>query len=343
MLLLKLFNGKALNLNKRLMVILSLILVAGMNEQVWAQTAPFGDAELAIPEEELNNPNFVPGSGSIFIRQAGANTVIQEWDPITKLLVNQFVPIGSGNGRGLAFDGTDLWYSNVFDPLIHKVAITGGPDITTIPAPAPGLSFVGGLDYDFSTNTLLVISDSGGVLISQISVINPADGTLLADCTNAKPTNTETFAIAVDPLGNTFWSNAGLFATNLDEYFLPTIPNQGPCTPTGNSFNPTSVGAGAVDFDIAGNFITVSPVTGIVYDLNGNPAAPPVDSFPTGILVSDLTTMAVPVVVGGEVLSIDSPALMLAGLQSSAIWMLPVLAGATGVGAFYIKTRMSKE
>ena len=48
-------------------------------------------------------------------------------------------------------------------------------------------------------------------------------------------------------------------------------------------------------------------------------------------------------VVGGEFLPIDSTALMLAGLQSSAIWMLPVLAGAAGVGAFYIKTRMNKD
>ncbi len=48
-------------------------------------------------------------------------------------------------------------------------------------------------------------------------------------------------------------------------------------------------------------------------------------------------------VIGGELLPIDSTALMLAGLQSSAIWMLPVLAGVAGVGAFYIKTRMNKD
>jgi len=47
--------------------------------------------------------------------------------------------------------------------------------------------------------------------------------------------------------------------------------------------------------------------------------------------------------VGGELLSIDTTALALAGLQSSAIWMLPVLAGAVGIGAYYIKTRMNKE
>ena len=47
--------------------------------------------------------------------------------------------------------------------------------------------------------------------------------------------------------------------------------------------------------------------------------------------------------VGGEFLPIDSTALLLAGLQTSAIWMLPILAGAAGVGVFYIKTRMNKE
>jgi len=48
-------------------------------------------------------------------------------------------------------------------------------------------------------------------------------------------------------------------------------------------------------------------------------------------------------IVGGEFLPIDSTALMLAGLQSSAIWMLPILAGAAGAGAYYIKTRMNKD
>jgi len=46
-------------------------------------------------------------------------------------------------------------------------------------------------------------------------------------------------------------------------------------------------------------------------------------------------------VVGGEFLAIDSTALLLAGLQTSAIWMLPVLAGVTGsaFAILYIKSR----
>jgi len=46
-------------------------------------------------------------------------------------------------------------------------------------------------------------------------------------------------------------------------------------------------------------------------------------------------------VVGGEFLPIDSTALVLAGLQTSAIWMLPVLAGVAGsaFAVLYIKSR----
>ncbi len=47
--------------------------------------------------------------------------------------------------------------------------------------------------------------------------------------------------------------------------------------------------------------------------------------------------------VGGEILPIDSAVLMLAGIQSSAIWMLPVLAGALGAGAYFVRTRINQE
>ena len=44
-------------------------------------------------------------------------------------------------------------------------------------------------------------------------------------------------------------------------------------------------------------------------------------------------------VIGGEILPINSVALMLAGIQMSAIWIVPVLAGAAGTAAFYLKIR----
>jgi len=47
--------------------------------------------------------------------------------------------------------------------------------------------------------------------------------------------------------------------------------------------------------------------------------------------------------VAGEFLLIDSTALMLAGLSSSAIWMIPTLAGIAGAGLYLIKFRTNKE
>lgn len=47
--------------------------------------------------------------------------------------------------------------------------------------------------------------------------------------------------------------------------------------------------------------------------------------------------------VGGNMLSIDSSSLILAGLQSSAIWMIPTLAGIAGAGFYLVKFRTNKE
>ena len=45
--------------------------------------------------------------------------------------------------------------------------------------------------------------------------------------------------------------------------------------------------------------------------------------------------------VGCAFLPTDSTSLVLAGIQSSAIWMLPVLAGIAGAGAYFIRTRIN--
>ena len=47
--------------------------------------------------------------------------------------------------------------------------------------------------------------------------------------------------------------------------------------------------------------------------------------------------------VAGELLSINSSALVIAGLTGSAAWIMPAVAGIAGVGAYLIKNRMSKN
>ncbi len=89
---------------------------------------------------------------------------------------------------------------------------------------------------------------------------------------------------------------------------------------TSGSLDPTSLGIVNVDLET-------------VTEVGPNDTEDPLDAI---AVVPEL-------VVGGSLLSIDNTALILAGLQGSVIWMLPVLAGAAGVGAYYIKTRMNKE
>jgi len=44
----------------------------------------------------------------------------------------------------------------------------------------------------------------------------------------------------------------------------------------------------------------------------------------------------IPLFIGGELLPIDTSALLLAGFQTSAIWMLPIVLSAVGIGAFVL-------
>ncbi len=44
-------------------------------------------------------------------------------------------------------------------------------------------------------------------------------------------------------------------------------------------------------------------------------------------------------IVAGELLSLDTSALMIAGLTSMTVWMVPAIAGLTGVGVYLVKFR----
>ena len=50
----------------------------------------------------------------------------------------------------------------------------------------------------------------------------------------------------------------------------------------------------------------------------------------------------VPPAVAGELLPVDTTALFVAGLAGSLTWLVPVAAGAAGVGIYFAKTRMNK-
>lgn len=45
----------------------------------------------------------------------------------------------------------------------------------------------------------------------------------------------------------------------------------------------------------------------------------------------------------GELLSLDTSALVVAGLTSSAVWMIPTIAGITGAGIYLVKLRTNRD
>ena len=50
-----------------------------------------------------------------------------------------------------------------------------------------------------------------------------------------------------------------------------------------------------------------------------------------------------PTVVAGELLSLDSSALVIAGLTGSAVWMIPTVASIAGAGIYLVKTRTNRD
>lgn len=50
-----------------------------------------------------------------------------------------------------------------------------------------------------------------------------------------------------------------------------------------------------------------------------------------------------PTPVAGELLSLDSSALVIAGLTGSAVWMIPAVAGLAGAGVYLIKFRTNRD
>jgi len=47
--------------------------------------------------------------------------------------------------------------------------------------------------------------------------------------------------------------------------------------------------------------------------------------------------------VAGELLSLDSSALVVAGLTSSATWVIPTVAGIAGAGIYLVKFRSNRD
>ena len=206
------------------------------------------------------------------------------------------------NGRGITYDGTNLWYTVLTDPgfdgdgFIHKIALTGGADIALILDPGgiggPG---IGALDFDGTDlwaidyirpttgpaaglNTIYKISTAGVVLAS--CTVTPAEAIGGPD----------TLAIVNGKILTDIGEPSN--AIPLLEFNLPTSVGAGSCVATGNVYNPP-VGLTGIDTDSSGNLIATD--LNKIYNLGTAPYSTIVSqNTPTNWnLVEDITTLFV--------------------------------------------------
>ncbi len=131
-----------------------------------------------------------------------------------------FVPPNIGNGRGMAFDGTDLYYTVVGVNRIYKVT-TAGAAVATIPSAPPGTAAYGGpLAWDGSALWTMDYSGNSFTLYR----VDPTDGHTLSSCNiqtqnSADPAVTSSPNIGDYPDGldyenGTLWVSSEAFANN---------------------------------------------------------------------------------------------------------------------------------
>jgi len=181
------------------------------------------------------------------------------------------------NGRAMAFDGTNLWYTILSSPqangdgLIHKIGRSGGSDLLTIQDPFLGMGRgIGALDFD--GGDLWAISYIESNHTETIFKINTAGGAILASCDIPSTSATDTLAV----INGTLLTDGGEQLDNLTEYLTP-IAIGGPCTATGKVFT-LPVNVTGIDTDSAGNLIATDLKT--IYNLGHPPYNTIVSSQP---------------------------------------------------------------
>jgi len=306
-------------------ILVMLILISGMISPVYAPTPG------TLYGVEGNGSPGTPGGLNIVDQTDGSLTLVG--DVVTP-----------GGLSGLAIDstvtafGTTVQGSGVASNLVIINLDTGNlvNTVGTVTDVSGQELKIGDLTIQPGTDVLF------GITANQGPVGAPPGGSLFTI------SNIDGSATLVGDTGIS--TNAGLgFAPDGTLYMLETSPSNlhtvdptnaqiltsvavadnwdGLCVRADGTIFATQVGFFVGPFDLA----TVNPSTGDLFLIGSHDAS-----------LSDCDFVPEEQdVVGGEFLPIDSTALVLAGLQTSAIWMLPVLAGVAGsaFGILYIKYR----
>ena len=292
---------------------------------------------LILPVYALPAPDTMYGSvarGSSV--DPGALVTIDDTNGLQTFISDNINPDGLS---GLAFDNS----GRLFGVVVFGSGFTGGafvefnPDTGAIINTIPSVTRADGTNIKINDLTVDPTTDIlYGIHSAQLYTINKNTGvaTFVGILTDAG-----SGGLAFTPDGK-LWLASSLV---LSPRILELNPNTGATisiTPLIRGYDAMGSRSDGTLFAAEGLF--GSTTGGEIYIIN------PVGPFETFVGtdsrgISDIAFAPNVVVVGGEHLPIDSTALLLAGLQTSAIWMLPVLAGIAGTGFYLVKFRTNKE
>ena len=314
-----------MKVNRLLAGTLALVLIAGLGTPAFA-----GNSVVVVPECGDMYGSVGRGGGT---SNPGAVVLVSQTDGSQTFLGDPTA--GTDGLSGLTFDSNGNLFGSVVFPgvstLIEIDPVTGGliNNIGQIQDAAGAAVKISDLATQPGTDNLFGISSATNV------------GDLFSiDKSTALATSLGATGAIVGAIG---------FAPDGTLFFVPRVSLTLQTLDPSNGNVLTSVARSAnIELDALGVrgdgtiFVAGTPFVGDGKDIWTIATDGTMTFIGNGVRqVADLDFLPCPVKVGGELLPIDSTALVLAGLQTSAIWMLPVLAGVAGsaFGILYIKSR----
>jgi len=212
--------------------------------------------------------------------QGSCPTIMDAYNPATDTttpftLTSTSSNGGFCNGRGMAWDGSHLWYTVlgggfVGDGKIHEVATTGGADIMTMPDPyGVGGRGIGAMKFDapLPGGHLWIESYLPVNNLVEVSELAVPTGTVLASCElpfQGGGAGSDTFSLFA---GNEFATDGGEILTTLFFYQEPALGSiGGACVQAGPSV--PDQGATGLNFASNGDCIYTN---GAATTFNGGP------------------------------------------------------------------------
>jgi len=173
-------------------------------------------------------------------------------------------------------------------------------------------------------SSIVVASDFGGVLTqAELNILNARS----ADIVNFLNAGGGIYVMAESNNGAHLTPGGGQFS------FLPFVTTSTPLdqSESGNTVTPFGTFIGLANVDVNGN--ASHCVFNGLFGLNL------VDSDPSQRILSLAGRTLAPDVVGGEIIPIETVALLLAGLSSNAVWMIPVAISSAGIGLILVSKK----